>query len=256
MRHLGDSKSIFNFQTMSSIQNQQSEDQSDPMRSPTPPPIEETSQASSVMASPQQSPAGKSIDLLVPTPMTTTTKPHFIPMAPKMGGIDNVDTDKYVPWTGGKPLPNWTALENSIGQPSRPLQYRASGSAGVKSYTFRTAGLKQKFNKTSELEVFCTSVWDHLQECGMDTIAYLPDPANSSQMQSVVVNHGRFSLEYATEQSKKIQLSWDRFDKNNDGDAKQFLLNSLKFDFKRNIKQIVSEDASFAVLWITIMTKY
>ena len=189
-----------------------------------------------------------------PPPPTQPTPP-FVPTAPKMGGIDKVDADKHVPWTGGKPLYDWTGLVTPTAQPSKPLQYRSPGALGVKSYTFRTEGLKSKINRTSELEVFCTNVWDHLKECGMDTIAYLPDPANPLEMQSVVMNHGRFTLDYVTAESAKIQVNWDKYDQNNDGDAKQFLLNSLKPDFKRHIKQIVEDTDSFAVLWITIMRK-
>ena len=126
---------------------------------------------------------------------------------------------------------------------------------GVKSYTFRTEELKTKISRNSEIEEVCTNVWDHLKECGMDTIAYLPDPANPLKMQSVVMNHGRFTLDYTTTASTMIQMNWDSYDHNNDGDAKQFLLNSLKPDFKRHIQQIVDVTDSFAVLWITIMHK-
>ena len=137
----------------------------------------------------------------------------------------------------------------------KPTQYRALGSAGVKSYAYRTEGLKHKFDKSGNLEVFCTNVWEHLQECGMDTIAYLPDPAAPETMMSVVKNHGRFNTSYTKLESTRLQQKWDRYDRNNDGDAKAFLLASLKADFKRHITQIVEPDDSFAIIWITVMRK-
>ena len=77
---------------------------------------------------------------------------------PKMGGIETIESDKQMAWTGGKPKHDWSGLEDKTNQPSKPLQYRAQGSAGVKFYTFRTEGLKHKFDKSGNLEVFCTNV--------------------------------------------------------------------------------------------------
>ena len=111
-----------------------------------------------------------------------------------MGGIDTIDNDKEMASTGGKPLSDYSSLEDKTNQPSKPLQYRAQGSAGVKSYTFRTEGPKHKFDKSGNLEVFCTN-------------------------------------------------------------GTRFLLNPIKADFKRNIKQIVEFIDTFAVIWITVMRK-
>ena len=107
------------------------------------------------------------------TTATTATTSSGIDK-PIMGGKDNVDNDREMAWTGGKPKHDWTELAKATTQASKPTQYRAQGSAGVKSYTYRTEGLKHKFDKSGNLEVFCTNVWEHLQECDMDIIAYLP----------------------------------------------------------------------------------
>ena len=81
----------------------------------------------------------------------------------------------------------------------------------------------------------------------MDTIAYLPDPAAPTTMLSVVKNHGRFNQSYTKLESTRLQQQWDRYDRSNDGDAKGFLLASLKADFKRHITQIVDSDDSFLI---------
>ena len=121
----------------------------------------------------------------------------FSPTTPKIGGIDQVDSDKQLAWTGGKPNQYWSDLDkDALRVPTKPTQYRSHGTTDVKSYTYRTAGLKAKFDKSSDLETFCTSVWEHLEECGMDTITYLHDPADKEKMTSVVMNHGRFTMSY------------------------------------------------------------
>ena len=171
-----------------------------------------------------------------------------------MGGVKEVDTEKHMAWTGGKPLADWSALE----QPQtaiRPTQFRAQGVADVKSYTFRVQGLKMKLSKSASLESFCNAVWKHLQTCGLDTVAYVPDPADKTKMESVVTNHARFTAEYVKEQMTDIQQEWDDYDRNNSDEAKQFLLNSMQPDFKLSIEQIMEKDDTFADLWITSIRK-
>ena len=127
----------------------------------------------------------------------------YTPITPKIGGIDPVDNDKQLAWTGGKPNKYWNDLDKvALRVPTKPTQYRSHGTTDVKSYTYRTAGLKAKFDKSSDLETFCTSVWEHLEECGMDTITYLHDPADKEKMTSVVMNHGRFTMNYTLIEEK------------------------------------------------------
>ena len=180
----------------------------------------------------------------------------FKPTSPIMGGIEQIDINKYMAWTGGKPTCNWTGLDpKAPKEASKPMQYRATGNQDVKSYTFRTSGLKSKFDKISDIEDFCTNVWNHLVECGMDTISYLPDPAEPSVMKSVVCHHGRYNEEYTAQQSELIQLKWDKFDRANDVNAKVFLLNSLKPVLRKSVQQTMEDTDTFATIWIQIMRK-
>ena len=150
--------------------------------------------------------ASRNTGLKEQTPFSIKTSIPFSPKTPKIGGIAQVDTDKQVAWTGGKPNVEWTDLDkDALKVPTKPTQYRSNGTADVKSYTYRTEGLKVKFDKSSDLETFCTSVWEHLEECGMDSITYLPDPADSKEMKSVVMNHGRFTQSYAAAESRKLK---------------------------------------------------
>ena len=52
----------------------------------------------------------------------------FKPSCPIMGGIDPIDQDKFMAWTGGKPLSDWSGLDpSSATEASKPMQYRATG---------------------------------------------------------------------------------------------------------------------------------
>ena len=96
-----------------------------------------------------------------------------------------IGKDDYMPWTGGKPKMDWTGLDVTRSMISA-LQYRPVGSSSIKGYTSRTRGLRTKFNKDGELECFVTDVMDHMKQTGLDTITYLPEPADEDIMTTVV----------------------------------------------------------------------
>jgi len=162
---------------------------------------------------------------LVPTyGMATSKKDVWKPDKPIMGGLKEIGEHEYMAWTGGEPNLEWTGLQDPD-DTVKPLQFRALGSKDVKPQQTRIQGLKTKFDKGGELEQFCTNVYDHLKDSGMDTISYLPDPANPVKMISVVQNHGRFNKEYTIQQSNLFKAAWDSYDKANNDDAKKFLMN-------------------------------
>ena len=74
-------------------------------------------------------------------------------------------------------------------------------------------------------------------------------------MTTVVEHHGRFTLEYTKKASQEIITKWDDYDKENDAEAILFLLNSLQHNFKKAIQQIIIDEHTFVIVWITIMRK-
>jgi hypothetical protein len=87
----------------------------------------------------------------------------------------------------------------------------------------------------------------------MDTIAYLPAPDDPTKMLSVVSNHSRFTLEWATQASETLQTMFDVYDKANDKAAKVFLLDSLSKDLKEHLKLSLESTFSFAVVWMRLV---
>ena len=48
-----------------------------------------------------------------------------------------------------------------------------------------------------DLIAFQKSVWDHLVDTGMDTIAYLPDPTDKTKVSNAVKSHSRYTVQSA-----------------------------------------------------------
>ncbi|KAI2512073.1 hypothetical protein MHU86_2361 [Fragilaria crotonensis] len=92
------------------------------------------------------------------------------------------------PGPEGKPLAGWIGLDPSASDElTSPNQLRpVHAGASQKGYNYRRTGLPTPFSPTSSLIDFQNAVWDHLTDCGMDSIAYLPDPENELLMTNVV----------------------------------------------------------------------
>ena len=86
---------------------------------------------------------------------------------PIMGNIVSVSRDEWSAWTGSKPDPG------SIRAPPMTSRHQTN-SASQKGYNFHRTGMTNLFTQVSSLVDFQNAVWDHLTDCGMDTIAYPP----------------------------------------------------------------------------------
>lgn len=153
----------------------------------------------------------------------------WIPVAPLMGGVSQIDATTHAAWTGGLPKADWTGLDpSSPTMHTTPNQLRPSsiGSA-QKSFTFRQTGLSTKLTAAGDLDTFEHKIWQHLTDCGMDTIAYVPDPVDKNTMVNCVTDHARFSVESVTTLIEAQMSRYDHYDKANDTAATNFLLSSL-----------------------------
>ena len=212
---------------------------------PPPPPLTPEQLAATLVTALQQAtPAAN-------PPATTTT---HAPPHPIMGGLDTIPSGDVVAWTGGKPSHLWRGLQRAPAGPTSPDQYR-SGSVGTaqKSRAHRIKGLDPKFKRHDNLQVFRDKVWSHLQDCGLDTISYLPDPAVTAQMISCVEQHERLKSGEATQTVTAQLARYDAYDKNNDGDAIKFLLNSLDDELLSELRTIRHDNGPFPVTYLHLM---
>ena len=118
-----------------------------------------------------------------PTVQTSTYQP-FKPKAPIMGGILQVSGTEYCAWTGGKPKADWSGLNDAAATaPAEDYQLRPSSPGSAqKSTAYREKGVKTKFKEGDNLVDFVRVTKEYLKRTGMDTIAYLADPNNATEM--------------------------------------------------------------------------
>jgi hypothetical protein len=174
------------------------------------------------------------------------------PAEPKMGGLAQTETDKWIAWTGGKPKVDWSGFEDS-----KHLDYETPNQMrpvyDVKGYNHRKTGLSVKFNKSDLLIPFKKRVWTHLKDNGLDSIAYLPDMRNA--MSCVIYDHSRYTLDSARTASKTQADSYDKYDITNNTAAVAFLLDSLATDLAETISEKLEETDSFHVVWLELMNE-
>jgi hypothetical protein len=93
----------------------------------------------------------------------------------------------------------------------------------------------------------------HLTDCGMDTIAYLPNPENSSMMTNVVKSHSCFTVAIAKTLSSRQLPLYDKYDKINNLAATKFLLFSLDPALMSKIMEKINDNNSFHIFWLQLI---
>jgi hypothetical protein len=178
-----------------------------------------------------------------PNPATGMETSVKMPKKPKMGGIVKIKSDLFEAWTGGMPNHEWTGLKQPKIEEEElmlaPNRFRPLSSANAtKLYKERRAGMDVKFTLKDNLQEFLLKVSQHLEGTGMDTIAYVPDPAEDKEMRNVVVDHPRFSVEIVKTNIVQQLSCYDMYDKANDKNATNFFLESLEEDTRIAIRDM------------------
>ena len=150
-------------------------------------------------------------------PMTSeiaTPKSPFKPPDPKMGGLVQVKHDAYSAWTEGKPKADWSELEETSPEYEQTTQLRPMHDDS--GFSKRCKGFEDKFSKNGVLYKFQRGFIDHLKIMGMDTITYLPDPADNDQMVNVITDHTLFTQVYDRSAAPIQYAKYDAYDRSND----------------------------------------
>jgi hypothetical protein len=171
-----------------------------------------------------------------------------------MGNVVLLSTDDWSAWTGGKPLACWIGLDPSASDKlTSPNQLRpVHAGASQKGYNYRRTGMATLLSPTSSLINFQNAVWDHLTDCGMDSIAYLPGPKNELLMTNVVKSHSRYTIQTAKALSTKQLMLYDKYNKSNDRAAVNFVL-SLLSPALIKIKEKTEDSDSFHIVWLQLI---
>jgi hypothetical protein len=171
-----------------------------------------------------------------------------------MGDVQEITTDTFYAWTGGKPHCSWTKLDSSASSKMiSPNQLRVVGPKGITSYNLRSTGPGTKYKKGGDLESFVTTMEKHLVKHGMDSIAYRPDPRNPTEMINAVTNHARFNLSTVRPLSVELQKKFDSYDKQNDQCALDYFLDSLDTTLKTSIEKRQKKSDTFIDVWFIFL---
>ena len=177
------------------------------------------------------------------------------PPKPIMGEVIALSKDSWSAWTGGKPKSDWTGLDPSSQlETTSPNQLRpVYVSAAQKGYNHRRTGMTTLFNSADDFISFQNSVWNHLTNTGMDSIAYLPDPTDETKMSNVVKSHARYTVQSAQLLIKKELVRYDTYDKMNDKAARAYLLASLAVELSNKIAEKLEESDPFPIVWLQFL---
>jgi hypothetical protein len=130
-------------------------------------------------------------------PLLATSSSYIQPPTPIMGGLLQSTYGEFEPWTGGRPLYDWSGLNSTwVTKSKSPNQLCPTSSSGAqKSYNHRQKGLKTSFDRGSDLSVFQTALLKKLQDTGLDTITYMPHPKDPKDMFSILQYYASFTLD-------------------------------------------------------------
>ena len=128
-----------------------------------------------------------------PVAMTAASSSVFCPKVPTMGGFIQVKHNTYSAWTSRKPLVDWTSLDMFAHSYEQTTQLHPTYKD--KSFQTRCTGFEAKFTKSPRLHLFQRKWLDHFMTHGMDSITYLPDPAELTTMVNIITHHTCFTTD-------------------------------------------------------------
>ena len=191
-----------------------------------------------------------------PTPSAATPTTVVIPI---FGGV----TNGVHPWTGGKPLTNYS--KTTLSEPYSPWCYHlADPDKAMKIHKFRTSGIelddKTKFSRASTtypLLTFSRDAHQHMRETGMDSEFYFIDPSDSV-IKNIFDNHARFTIESVDKQLQdglgQTPSRYDSYSLKNLQNSAKWLMNSLDSDLRGTIRNEVTDDVTGPHLWMVIVS--
>ena len=213
----------------------------------------------------QQATTPRCTNLPQPPPYTPTQTPirsvfqATRPGNSRMGTCEETyqGSNSYYMVFGGKPRSDWSGIEDLNSRSMSDLCFRSLDPvAGQKSTFYRTKPLSTKFEPKHNLTDFQSKIWSHLVKYGLDTIAYLPDPRDSKQVLCTVEKHAQFTGDMSLVEKMGIffQQRFDTWDKKNDSEAKEFLIESLSETLKKDFKPFYDRDKDiFSIVWLKLI---
>ena len=186
-----------------------------------------------------------------PVATTAASSSIFRPKVPTMGGLIQVKHDAYSAWTGGKPLADWTGLDMMAHSYEQAAQLCPTYED--KGFQTRCTGFEAKFTKSSSLHLFQCKFLDHFVTHGMDSITYLPDPAELTTMVNIITHHACFMTDVVKLAAPVQAAKYDLYDRANDRAAHLALVDCFDNALCLEIEERLPDDPTFHILWMMLV---
>ena len=183
-------------------------------------------------------------------PTTSTFKG---PDTPTIGGLSQFKEKEIIPWTGGKPNSDRTALDPMARkEPKFQHQLRPFSFDGQRSRDARVKFTGKQIMKACKISKLKKDLHCRFVMHGLDSITYLPDA--KKVMRSVINESETFTKDEARKGYDNIKSTYDLYCENNDLDAATYLLNSLDPSLRREVTLFRDESDGFIVLWYELLS--
>jgi Zinc knuckle len=161
----------------------------------------------------------------------------FVVEKPKLGLLVPVGPGKFVAAVGGPPKPDLSELvkQDPFSQISAGRHRPTDTAAALKGEQVRVKGLDSPITMDSKIRDEADKIEKHLVKFGMDSICYFKDPADPTKAISCVSEYPLFSPSKMEQLCKDRYNLYDGYDRRNDDEAVEFLLNSVDESLKRHL---------------------
>ena len=119
----------------------------------------------------------------------------------------------------------------------------------------------EKLTKGGNLLDFQKLIWTKMEEHGLETIAYLPDPSvdasavtDTTKVYSIITHHSCFTMDKASEAAKAQSAKCNKCDQANSIDAKNLLHKSIDMDIQDELNLVKEEKTTFIEHWMEVMS--
>ena len=162
------------------------------------------------------------------------------PPKPIMGELVWINhRDGYVvKMHSGKPLPDWSGVENPARCPNNAGCYRTADPKYAQSQeeTRCKAGDGAAFKEGCDMAVIGAEQDDHFRKFGFTPLSYLPDPDDSTLMRNIHTDFMRYDLDSLRSSVALIKNKYDQYDWRGVHECRDRLLKVMDDTFRNNFR--------------------
>ena len=122
-----------------------------------------------------------------------------------------------------------------------------------KGFQTRCTGFEAKFTKRSSLHMFQRKLLDHFVTHRMDSITYLPDPAEPTAMVNIITHHTHFTTDVVKLAAPLQATKYELYDRANDCATCLALVDCFDNALHLEIEERLPDDPTFHIVWMMLL---